>query len=113
MDDNVEDPKIKIQRAEMIQDFLNSIKDPDDIIRPIYNPEAFILRNKAEHAARTGKIKRPDCSHPLQYLKQYVDEDPSVHRRNVPVNLFECGVCHSLLWFVDAWGRPASDGYNT
>lgn len=96
-------------RTRQTKEFLDSLTKNDELVKPIYNPEAWVIRNKAKGAAERGEIERTNCHHPLQFLQQYIDDDPSVKRDGKPVNLFECGVCHMLLWFVDPWGVPVAD----
>jgi len=96
------------QRAN--RDFLNSLTQADgELLRPIYNPEAFIMREKIRGAASRGEIPDTGCRHPLALIRQYVDDDPAVKRNSRPVNLFECGQCHMLIWFVTPDGEPISD----
>ena len=97
------------EREKQTREFLESLTKDDEIVRPIYNPEAFVMREKAIGAAGRGEIKRTDCRHPLEYLQQYVDDDPAVGRYGKALNLFECGVCHIPIWYVDPWGVPLAD----
>lgn len=90
------------------QEFLNSLKG-EDTIKPIYNPEAFVLRSKAKAAAERGEIQKSGCPHPISQIEQYMDDDPLRKREGKMVNLFECGACHMLFWLVDPWGDPVSD----
>ena len=93
---------------KQVAEFMNSLKGKDTL-KPIYNPEAFVLRSKAKAAAERGDIKPTGCTHPMQYMQQYQDDDPVRKREGKMVNLFECGVCHMLMWLVDPWGDPVTD----
>lgn len=97
------------EREKQVTEFLANLTKNDALVKPIYNPEAFLMREKARGAANRGDIQRTGCRHPLSEIRQFVDEDPSVKRNDKLVNLFECGVCHMLLWFADPWSEPISD----
>ena len=97
-------------RRKETEEFLRGLKPGDELLRPIYNPEAFVMRDKARAAANRGEIKKTDCRHPDAYLQQYLDTDPGRERSGKPLNLYECGICHSLLWLVDAFGVAKADG---
>lgn len=97
------------ERAKQTKDFLEGLTKNDSLIKPIYNPEAFVMREKYRGAANRGTMPRSKCKHPLGTILQYEDTDPSVIRNATGVNLFECGVCHTPIWFVDPWGEPISD----
>lgn len=90
-------------------DFLKSLTKNDDLVKPIYNPEAWIARDQARSAATRGDIQPSGCTHPMAHLKQFVDDDPAVGRYGTPLNLFSCGACHTLIWFTDPWGTALSD----
>lgn len=96
-------------RQKETKEFLESLTKNDELVKPIRNPEAWALREKARGAASRGELARTDCPHPFQYLQQYMDDDPAVLRRGNPVNLFACGVCGVLLWLVDPWGEAKVD----
>lgn len=96
-------------RHKANREFLNSLTKNDTLLKPIYNPEAFIMREKVRGAASRGELPKTGCRHPLAQIMQFVDDDPTVKRNSLPVNLFECGICHTLLWFVDPYGEPISD----
>lgn len=96
-------------RAKSTQEFLSGLTKNDELVRPIYNPEAFVMREKFRGQASRGELPRTECKHPLPYLQQYIDDDPLVKRNGRPVNLYECGVCHTPLWMVDPWGEPIGD----
>lgn len=96
-------------RQKETAEFLKSLTKNDELIKPIYNPEAYVMREKFRGAASRGELKKTGCSHPLDRLQQYVDEDPSQKRHGRAVNLFECGVCHLPLWLTDPWGNPVTD----
>lgn len=98
------------ERQKQTKEFLEGLTKNDEILRPIYNPEAWVMRDKAKGAALRGELPRSECKHSLQYMHQYHDEDPSVARKGNPVNLYACDLCGALLWFVDAWGTPVADG---
>jgi len=98
------------ERKKETKEFLDGLKDGDQLVRPVYNPEAFVMREKFRGAASRGEIPRTRCQHPFQYMEQYTDDDPAVQRRGLPVNLFECGVCHTPFWLVDPWGGVVPDG---
>ncbi len=95
-------------RAKETAEFLNDIKG-QDMIKPVYNPEAWVMRDKAKGAANRGELPKTACTHPLQSIQQYVDDDPSIKRSGKPVNLFACGICGMLLWFTDPWGQAVGD----
>lgn len=81
-----------------------------DFVKNITNPRAWIMRDKARAAAGRGEYPRKGCPHPVEMMEQYIDDDSGVDRRQRPLNLFECGLCHSLLWLVDPYGQEAQDG---
>lgn len=89
-------------------EFFTSLGPNDEMIKPIYSPEAFIFRSKAKTAAAAGEVVKPNCTHPLAYIHQYFDEEKTLGR-NKPVNLFECGRCHCILWLRDPWGDDVGD----
>lgn len=105
----IEEARAKQEREKQTKEFLESLTSNDELVRAIHNPEAFAMREKAKGAANRGELPRTECRHPLSYLRQFIDEDSSVKRRSRPVNLFECGVCHTPLWLVDPWGGVVSD----
>jgi hypothetical protein len=107
----IEAARVEAQRAKDNADFLASLKTGDSTVRHIQNPEAFVMREKYIGAANRNEFEQSqrDCSHPLAYLQQFVDDDPLMRREGRPVNLFACGVCHLPIWFSDPWGRPLSD----
>lgn len=97
------------QHKKDTAEFLLSLGPNDELVRPIHNPEAFIMRNKARAAAARGEITKPGCTHPLYAIKQFIDQDPTIKRRNQPLNLFECTICSMILWLTDPWGDEVSD----
>lgn len=97
------------QRQKDTAEFLASLKPGDELMKSRSNPEAWIMRDKAQAAAVRGDIPTYECPHPVQYLRQFVDEDPTVGRTGRTVNLFECS-CGCILWMVDPWLKAASDG---
>lgn len=107
----IEAARLEAQRTKDNADFLASLKTGDSTVKHIQNPEAFIMREKYIGAAGRNQFtaQQRECSHPLAYLQQFVDDDPLLHREGRPVNLFACGVCHLPVWFSDPWGRPLSD----
>lgn len=113
MNDDVESriqaARQQADRAKETKEFLQSLTKNDELIKPIYNPEAYVMREKFRGAANRGELKKTGCTHPLDYLQQYIDDDPTVKRSGKLVNLFECGVCHLPIWFVDPWMNPLSD----
>jgi hypothetical protein len=100
-------------RQKEVSEFLESLKPGDELVRPIYNPEAVVFREKYRGMASRGELPKTKCRHPMDLLQQYVDDDsqrggsPGVAGR--PVNLFICGVCQTPLWLVDPWGETVSD----
>jgi hypothetical protein len=108
-DRRIEAAREEAQRAKDTNEFLNSLTKNDEFVKPIYNPEAWVIRDKARAAASRGEMPRSQCTHPFQAMQQYVDEDPARERNGRPLNLFECGVCHLTMWIVDPWGVPISD----
>lgn len=105
----IEEARQQTQRQRQTDEFLKSLTRNDELVRPIVNPEAFVMREKFRGSANRGELKRTGCRHPLERLQQYLDDDPLVARSGRPVNLFECGVCHLVLWLVDPWGDAVSD----
>ncbi len=93
-----------------MQNFLAGLTKDDQVLRHIPNPEAHLLREKAYLAAQAREYPRKGCPHPISAIEQYLDDDPSAHRESRPTNLFECSICHSLLWLVSPYGEAASDG---
>lgn len=108
-DRRIEVARAKGERVKQTQEFMESLTKNDSLVKPIYNPEAYIFREKLRGAANRGELPKTECRHPFQSMKQFVDEDPAVARNGRPVNLFECGVCHMTMWIVDPWGTPVSD----
>ena len=96
-------------RQAETKEFLESLKPGDSVVKHIHNPEAWAIRDKLRGAANRGELAKTECTHPLAYLMQYIDDDPLLTREGRPVNLFECGVCHTHVWFVDPWGKALSD----
>jgi hypothetical protein len=94
------------QRRQEIREIIES-KEP--LLKPMFNIEAEIIRNKALAAAKRGEYPRSGCPHPVQAVEQFIDEDPSTRRNGRPTNLFECTICHSLLWLINPYGEAASD----
>lgn len=80
-----------------------------EMVKPIRNPQAFILRSNAAAGAARGEYPNKECPHPIEMVEQYVDEDPAAKRKGRALNLFECTLCHSLLWLVDPYGNEALD----
>jgi len=105
----IEAARQQADRQKQTREFLDDLKPGDTLVKPITNPEAFVLREKARGMADRGEIPRTACRHPLSRIQQYIDDDPVVLRKGNPVNLYECGVCHILLWMVDPWGNPVGD----
>ena len=97
------------KRAKETAEFLQSLTKNDEILRPIYNPEAWVMRDKLASAAHRGELTKTGCRHPLAELRQFIDDDPSQKRDGRPTNLFECSQCHMIVWFVDPWGAPLGD----
>jgi hypothetical protein len=101
------------ERARETAEFLAGLTKDDEVLRPIYNPEAFVFRDKAKGAAARGELPRTACRHPLDAIQMYVDDDSSRGGRpglsGRMVNLFECGACHTPLWLVDPWGETVGD----
>lgn len=89
---------------------MDSLTANDELVKRIVNPEGWAIRNKARGAANRGEYPKKDCHHPFAYLEQYEDTDPSVLRSGLPINLFECRICQTLLWLVDPYGNEKSDG---
>lgn len=81
-----------------------------EFLKNIANPEAFVLRSKARAAAGRDEYKQTGCPHPFAAIEQYIDFDPGVKRNEMPCNLFECSLCHTLLWLVDPYGNEVPDG---
>lgn len=97
------------KHAKETADFLSSLTKNDTLVKPIYNPEAWVIRSKYRGAAERADLERTQCRHPLHLLQQFIDEEPSRPRDGNPVNLFVCGVCEMPLWLVDPWGEAVSD----
>jgi len=108
-DRRIEEAAAGAARQRETREFLEGLTKNDELVRPIYNPEAFVMREKFRGQAGRGELKRTECRHPLQYVQQYIDDDPAIKRAGRPVNLYECGVCHLPLWMVDPWGQPVPD----
>ena len=109
-DRRIEQAAADARRTSETKEFLEGLTKDTELVKPIYNPEAFVMREKLRGQARRGELKPTNCQHPFQYLQQYTDDDPAVQRRGLPVNLFECGVCHMLFWLVDPFGNTVPDG---
>ena len=105
----IEEARQASARQKETEEFLRGLTSNDQLLKPIYNPEAWVMREKARGAANRGELRKSECRHPLEYIQQYIDDDPSVKRDGRPVNLFACGVCGCLLWFVDPWGEAVPD----
>jgi hypothetical protein len=108
-DRRIEAARQQAARQAQTREFLEGLTKDDELVKPVYNPEAFVFREKLRGQAERGELKRTGCRHPFDRLEQYVDDDPLNRRNGRSVNLFECGVCHLLLWLVDPWGEPVSD----
>ena len=110
-DRRIEEAAAQAQREADASEFLKSLTKNDEVVKPIHNPEAYILRSKAKAAASRGELPTTLCRHTanLDYLGQYVDDDATVKRKGTPLNLFECSICGMLLWLVDPWGNEVSD----
>lgn len=98
------------ERQKQTSEFLQDIKSGSELLRPIRNPEAFIMREKYRGAANRNDLIPTNCSHPVSRLGQFIDDDPLRKRDGHYINLFECGICHMPIWFVDPWGEPIGDG---
>jgi hypothetical protein len=109
-DDQRDKLEAEVRRREETKDFLQSLTRNDELLKPIYNPEAWIIRDKLRGAASRNELPRKTCRHPFAYLQQYEDSDPSVIRKGLPLNLFECKVCGTQLWLVDGYGDVKPDG---
>lgn len=96
-------------RTKETAEFLQSLKSGDTLVKPVYNPEAWVLRDKYRAAADRGDLKKTECRHPIVAIQQYQDHDPTVKRRDKDLNLFMCSMCGMHLWLVDPWGTPISD----
>lgn len=100
-------------RQKQAKEFLDSLTKDTELVKPIYNPEAYVMREKFIGAAKRGELPRTDCDHPLNYMQQYVDDDGQRGGRpdlvGKPVNLFICGICTTPLWLVDPWGEVVND----
>lgn len=105
----IEEARLQKVREEEAAEFLRSIGPNADLLKPIYNPEAYVMRDKARAAASRGEMHQTTCRHPLWRVKQFVDYDPAVNRKDRPLNLFECEDCHTLMWLVDPWGKMVGD----
>lgn len=108
-DKRIEAARQEAQRQKETKEFLDSLTKNDSTLKPVYNPEAWVMRDKAQAAASRGEMVPNNCRHPFAYLQQYQDDDPGVKRKGLDVNLFECGVCHMVLWLVDPWGKVKPD----
>jgi hypothetical protein len=108
-DRRIEEAAAQAQRQKEAKEFLEGLTKDDELVRPVYNPEAFVMREKLRGQASRGEIRQRECEHPQAYIQQYQDDDPLVARRGAMVNLYQCGVCHTHLWLVDAWGKTAGD----
>lgn len=108
-DKRIEKAAADAQRAKDADEFLKGLTKNDTLLKNIQNPEAYVMREKMRGAANRGELQRTECTHPLDQIWQYSDDDPLLTRNKKPVNLFECGVCHMMLWFADPWGNPISD----
>ncbi|MDE2101186.1 MAG: hypothetical protein KGL39_28330, partial [Patescibacteria group bacterium] len=95
--------------AKERDEFIASLGPNDEIVKPIYNPEAWIIRDKAKAAASRGEILPGKCPHPLTHIRQVVDSDPAIRRKDRPVNLFRCELCDMPCWLVSPWGEPLGD----
>jgi hypothetical protein len=109
VEQRIEAARVEGQRAKDNAEFIASLKPGDSTVKYIHNPEAFALRSKFTGMAERGEMDVTGCTHPLAYIEQYIDDDPLMKRAGRPVNLFECGVCRTPVWFCDPWGRPLSD----
>ena len=109
----IEAAQQEAERQRQTQEFLQSLTANDELLKPVYHPEAYVMREKARGAANRGEIQKTDCTHPFHALDQYVDDvserggRPDISGR--PVNLFVCRICTMPLWLVDPWGTPVTD----
>ena len=106
----IEEARQAAKRQKETADFLDSLTKNDELVRPVYNPEAWVIRDKARAAAQRGEYPKKNCPHPYSTLRQYVDDDPGVKRKGLPINLYECAQCGTLLWLVDPFGEIKADG---
>lgn len=105
----IEVARAESQRSRNAAEFLAGLTKNDEMVKPIYNPEAYVFREKFRGAANRGELQKSGCRHPINAITQYIDEDPKIARNGNPVNLFECGICHLPIWWVDPWGEPITD----
>lgn len=93
----------------------NQIITPGDMIGGttainLATPEPWLMRKKAVEAAKRGEYPKSECMHPASQMLWMHDHVNERDREGRPVNLFECGICHSQLFLVDPYGKAASDG---
>lgn len=109
----IEEARKDAARQKQAREFLESLTADTEMVKPVYNPEAYVMREKFTGAANRGELPRKNCHHPMQYLQQYVDDVSERGGRpdltGKPVNLFICGVCEMPLWLVDPWGEVVND----
>jgi len=90
-------PKKMSTFEEMIRDGVAPIKQ--------INPDAQLMRKTEVLAAKDRPAT--ECPHPLNAVQQFIDDRPG--EPDLPVNLWQCGVCKSLIWLVDAHGKAVAD----
>src|SRR4051812_44773460 len=82
------------------------------VLRHVHNPEAMIMWDSAIASAKRGEymLRGLECPHPISSMRQFEDAEVEVNRKGRPTNLWQCGICNSLLALVDPYGRRGSDG---
>src|SRR4051794_7549264 len=98
-----------------LKDQKNDIFTKEDLVQgesllKVDRPEPWIKRKQAVDAAKQGTYPIKQCQHPVSRINQFFDHVNDADREGRPTNLFECEVCHSLLFLADPYGRVASDG---
>lgn len=105
----IESARLEAERERQTREFMQSLTKNDEIVRPVYNPEAFVLREKFKGMAARGEMRRTQCKHPIERLQQFEDSDPTVARRGKLLNLWQCGLCEMPLWLRDPFGADVGD----
>src|SRR5687767_1408589 len=82
-DRRIEEAREAGERAKETADFLASLKVGDDLVKPIYNPEAYHFRSKAKGMANRGELPRSDCEHPFATSSSTWTKTPASSARAV------------------------------
>jgi len=81
-----------------------------EVAKNIPSPDPRIVRSLIKGRARNNEIPNPNCPHPMSAIYQIEDVVNENQRSGRPTNLFQCDICKSTLFLVDAFGNEATEG---